>query len=564
MLLSVVFAVPGALWAARHPRGVVDTGLDGLWTVSLSLPAFIVGIFLTYFLSVRAGLLPTRGYVPFVDDPLDNLKHFVLPALTLALAGAPLLYRFLRASLLEEMNAPYIRTARGKGLTERPVVLRHAFRNSLGPSLTMLGLIVGYTLGGTVIIEYVFGIPGLGSLAIESVLNRDYNVLQSVVILVSATFILTSLVVDVLFAALDPRHRLVARVGDVTDTAVGAAPAVRRSSRLPLAAEPGCRGRGVDSGPVILAVIAAPLLTSYGPYTIDPTNSFSPPSTSHWFGTDELGRDLFSRMLYGGRVTLGAMFGATALSMVIGIVWGFAAALGLPVFDEILMRLADVAMAIPQILFGLVFIAAFGTSLVNLIVIVGIVLGPTSARLVRSVVLSEREADYVRAAVAFGATRWSIAAKEIFPEHAPHLGVLAAINMANALLLEAAFSFVGLGVQPPRASWGTILQQGYSNIYYAFYYAAFPAAAIVLVLLLLNVLARSLQVLVGHRVEVTVAARTLEEPPALAVDGLGIQLRARGGVDAPPARRRVRASTSASGWPSSASRGAARRSPPSR
>lgn len=211
VLLSVVFAVPGALWAARHPRGVVDTGLDGLWTVSLSLPAFIVGIFLTYFLSVRAGLLPTRGYVPFVDDPLDNLKHFVLPALTLALAGAPLLYRFLRASLLEEMNAPYIRTARGKGLTERPVVLRHAFRNSLGPSLTMLGLIVGYTLGGTVIIEYVFGIPGLGSLAIESVLKRDYNVLQSVVILVSATFIVTSLVVDVLFAALDPRHRLVAR-----------------------------------------------------------------------------------------------------------------------------------------------------------------------------------------------------------------------------------------------------------------------------------------------------------------------------------------------------------------
>jgi peptide/nickel transport system permease protein len=283
----------------------------------------------------------------------------------------------------------------------------------------------------------------------------------------------------------------------VTDTAVGAAPAVRRSSRLPLPRNPAAVVAGSILALVILAVIAAPLLTSYGPYTIDPTNSFSPPSSSHWFGTDELGRDLFSRMLYGGRVTLGAMFGATALSMIIGIVWGFAAGLGLPVFDEILMRLADVAMAIPQILFGLVFIAAFGTSLVNLIVIVGIVLGPTSARLVRSVVLSEREADYVRAAVAFGATRWSIAAKEIFPNTLSHLGVLAAINMANALLLEAAFSFVGLGVQPPRASWGTILQQGYTNIYYAFYYAAFPAAAIVLVLLLLNVLARSLQVSSG-------------------------------------------------------------------
>jgi len=208
VLLSVVLAVPGALWAARRPRGVVDTATDAVWTVSLSLPAFIAGIFLTYFLAVRTHLLPTRGYVPFLDSPSDNLRHFVLPSLTLALAGAPLLYRFLRASLLEQINEPYVRTARGKGLTERPVVLRHALRNSLGPTLTMLGLIVGYTLGGAVIIEYVFGIPGLGSLAIESVLKRDYNILQSVVILVSAAFILTSLIVDIAYAALDPRHRL--------------------------------------------------------------------------------------------------------------------------------------------------------------------------------------------------------------------------------------------------------------------------------------------------------------------------------------------------------------------
>jgi peptide/nickel transport system permease protein len=244
---------------------------------------------------------------------------------------------------------------------------------------------------------------------------------------------------------------------------------------------------------VVLAVIAAPLLTSYSPYAIDPANAFQPPSSAHWFGTDELGRDIFSRMLYGGRVTLGAALGATALSMVLGIAWGFAAALGVPLLDEVLMRTADVAMAIPQILFGLVFIAAFGTSLLNLVVIVGILLSPTSGRLVRSVVLAEREADYVRAAVAFGATRWSIAAKEIFPNTTSHLAVLAAINMANALLLEASFSFVGLGVQPPRASWGTILQQGYVYIYDAFYYVLFPALAIVLVMLLLNVLARSLQ-----------------------------------------------------------------------
>jgi peptide/nickel transport system permease protein len=244
---------------------------------------------------------------------------------------------------------------------------------------------------------------------------------------------------------------------------------------------------------IAVAVIAAPLLTSHGPDAIDPVNAFGPVSSAHWFGTDELGRDIFSRMLYGGRISLGAALGATALSMVLGIAWGYGAALGPALLDEVLMRTADVTMAIPQILFGLVFIAAFGTSLVNLIVIVGILLSPTSARLVRSVVLVEREADYVRAAVAYGATRWSIAAREIFPNTTSHLGVLAAINAANALLLEASFSFVGLGVQPPRASWGTLLQQGYTYIYDAFNYVLFPALAIVLVMLALNVLARSLQ-----------------------------------------------------------------------
>jgi ABC-type dipeptide/oligopeptide/nickel transport system permease subunit len=285
----------------------------------------------------------------------------------------------------------------------------------------------------------------------------------------------------------------------VSDAAIGAgATARRRGLRLPR--RRGAFIAGSFLALIVLAVIAAPLLTSYGPNAIDPANAFQPPSSAHWMGTDEIGRDIFSRMLYGGRITLGAALGATTLSMVLGIAWGYAAALGVPLVDEVLMRTADVAMAIPQILFGLVFIAAFGTSLLNLIVIVGILLSPPTGRLIRSVVLAEREADYVRAAVAFGATRWSIAAKEIFPNTTSHLGVLVPINMANALLLEASFSFVGLGVQPPRASWGTILQQGYLYIYDAFYYVVFPALAIVLVMLLLNIIARSLQSSPGTRV----------------------------------------------------------------
>jgi peptide/nickel transport system permease protein len=122
--------------------------------------------------------------------------------------AAPLILRFLRASLIEALAAPYVRTAEGKGAGRARVVLRHALRNALLPALTSVGLIFGYTLGGAVLVEYVFGLPGLGSLAVESALKRDYAVLQSVVLLLCAGLILTTLVVDVGSRALDPRLRI--------------------------------------------------------------------------------------------------------------------------------------------------------------------------------------------------------------------------------------------------------------------------------------------------------------------------------------------------------------------
>jgi peptide/nickel transport system permease protein len=127
---------------------------------------------------------------------------------TLAIVASPALLRFLRSSLLEVMNSHYIRTARGKGVAERTVLVRHALRTALVPSLTILGVITGVTLGGAVIIEYMFGLPGLGSLAIDAANTRDYAILQSVTLLVAAMFILTTLAVDVIIALLDPRLRV--------------------------------------------------------------------------------------------------------------------------------------------------------------------------------------------------------------------------------------------------------------------------------------------------------------------------------------------------------------------
>ncbi len=213
IIVAILIAIPAAVLSALKPLGRVDRVVTAISTAGMAFPQFLIGIMLIIVFAVNLEWLPARGYIPFEQDPVGNLIRMILPALTLALASAPLFIRFLRASMIEVLSSSFIRTATGKGLSRWAVVVGHGLRNALIPSLTMLGLVVGYTLGGVVIIEYVFGIPGLGSLAIDAVFKRDYAVLQSVVLLISAMFILTTLVVDLLYGVLDPRLRIGARRG---------------------------------------------------------------------------------------------------------------------------------------------------------------------------------------------------------------------------------------------------------------------------------------------------------------------------------------------------------------
>jgi peptide/nickel transport system permease protein len=252
-------------------------------------------------------------------------------------------------------------------------------------------------------------------------------------------------------------------------------------------------------GLLIISAVAAPLFTPYSPIALAPRDRFQPPSLAHLFGTDELGRDLYTRVLYGGRIALGIGAAATVIAMLIGVAWGFIAAMRRGWVDEVLMRLADAAMAIPTILFALVLVAAFGASTVNLAVIIGLLLAPVTARLARSAALDELTSEYVLAAVASGATRTRILLSEVLPNTLPSLLVLATLNAASAILTEASLSFVGLGVQPPEASWGTLLFQGYQKIYQAIWYPIFPGLVIFLTIWLLNLLADQLQSVMDPR-----------------------------------------------------------------
>jgi peptide/nickel transport system permease protein len=243
---------------------------------------------------------------------------------------------------------------------------------------------------------------------------------------------------------------------------------------------------------IVLLCVCAPLVTGYGPDQIDPSQPFAAASAQHWLGTDEVGRDLLTRLLYGGRLTLMVCAGSVAIAFLLGTVWGMVAADRGGIADEILMRTADIAMAIPQILFALVCVAAFGASLLSLTVITGILLTPSSARMARSVTVQETALDYYLAGIAYGAGKIRLLGREVLPNIFPALASQAAINAASAIILEASLSFVGLGVQPPQTSWGVLLQEGYGYLYNDPTYVLSPAVMILLTVLCLNLVANRL------------------------------------------------------------------------
>jgi peptide/nickel transport system permease protein len=249
----------------------------------------------------------------------------------------------------------------------------------------------------------------------------------------------------------------------------------------------------VAVGLIVLATVGAPLIAPYSPTESDYTKLFAGPSWSHLLGTDEIGRDLLSRILYGGRTSLIVAAFATVISMLVGIAWGFVAGLREGWIGEILMRIADAAMGMPVILLGLVLVAAFGSSTLSLILILGALFAPATARLARSTLLAELRSEYHLAAVSVGATRTRIVITELLPNTLPVLLARASLVAADAIFVEASLSFVGLGVQPPDASWGTLLQQGYTNLYRSYWYPIFPGIMILVAVLALNTLGDSVQ-----------------------------------------------------------------------
>ena len=252
-----------------------------------------------------------------------------------------------------------------------------------------------------------------------------------------------------------------------------------------------------------LAVIAilAPALSPYPPDQQDILNRLAPPSSDHWMGTDDLGRDVLSRVLYGARVSLAVGFVAVGIATVVGTSVGLAAGYAGGRLDTLLMRLVDIVLCFPTFFLILMVIAFLQPSLTNVMAVIGLTAWPSLARLVRGECLTIREREFVQAARGLGLSRARILLVHILPNVLGPIIVTATLGVGSAVLTESALSFLGLGVQPPTPSWGNILTSGKDYLHIAWWLSVFPGLAVLVTVLAYNLLGEGLRDVLDPRLD---------------------------------------------------------------
>ena len=205
MLIAAGIGIPCGIVAAVWRGKAVDQAFSGFAMLGASIPSFWFGLILMQIFAVGLGLFPVAGYGNPGAPLVERLHHLVLPSIVLGVVNSALILRFTRASMLDVLSDDHIRTARAKGLPESRVILRHALRNALIPVITVLGLTFALLIGGAIVTETVFGLPGVGNLVVSAVLRRDYPVIQGALLVIAALYVLINLAIDLLYLAVDPR-----------------------------------------------------------------------------------------------------------------------------------------------------------------------------------------------------------------------------------------------------------------------------------------------------------------------------------------------------------------------
>jgi peptide/nickel transport system permease protein len=211
VLIGLMLGIPAGVLAAVRRGFVADYTTTAVALVGISIPNFFLGLILILVFAVHLDWLPASGYVPFLEDPVENLKRMIMPAFVLGTGLAAVVMRQVRSAMLESLGADYVRTARAKGLSERVVVGVHALRNSLITVVTLVGLQMGALISGAVITEQIFVIPGFGKLTVDAIFERDFPLIQGVVLVAAAGYVIVNLTVDLVYSLINPRIRIAGR-----------------------------------------------------------------------------------------------------------------------------------------------------------------------------------------------------------------------------------------------------------------------------------------------------------------------------------------------------------------
>jgi peptide/nickel transport system permease protein len=616
LLLVYLIAVPLGVFSAVKQDSFADRALTLVLFVLYSLPSFWTAMMLITFLGGGEFLdwfpiygLSSEGAQRLALWPWlgDRVHHLVLPVFCLTYESLAYVSRQMRGSMLEVIRQDYIRTARAKGLAEKTVVLKHALRNSLIPIVTMLAVLLPALIGGSVIVESIFSVPGMGQLSFEAILSRDYPVIMGVTTMAAILTLIGILVADVAYTLVDPRITFAtapltfsprrfltvfAAIAAIVAAALvapslGLSPGrlvIEQGPRIaavilflsvaygvylfageraywrsilrqfnrhrlnqaallgilfllatavfsPLIANdkpivisyqgrmllpalrdylpgPAHRYPGLPGSPDWSELAAAPEAgfsvwpaVTWGPYQIDQGHFLEAPSASHLLGTDEVGRDILARIVYGARIALSVGFVAVGIYIWIGIILGSLAGYYGGWVDMLISRLIEVMISIPTFFLIIAAVAFLEPSIYNVMAAIAFVGWTGTARLVRGEFLRLRNKEFVEATRALGARDLGIIFRHVLPNALTPVLVVATFGVADAILIESALSFLGFGVMPPTPSWGDILSKSRSYYEFAWWLTVFPGLAIFFTVTALNLVGEGVRDAIDPRLK---------------------------------------------------------------
>ena len=497
LLMALIAAVPLGVVAALRPGSIVDHGVRLFCALGVCVPTFVSGLLLIYVFYYLLGLAPdpTGRIDVFTSLPpqrtgflsIDFLlagdiegwwtacRQLILPAVSMALFVIAPLARITRASMLVSLGSDFVRTARSVGLSWHKVVVTYALRNAILPVITIAGIVFSTMLGANVLVEKVFSWPG---------------------VLCARCAALLRLCACARLRAADGwhlragqsrrryllRHRRSQGVDRMTSATLRHSVWILRGNPLTAIAATGVLL-------FVLVAIVGPWIVPYDPVASNVSEALLPPSAAHIAGTDQLGRDVFSRLIIAARLDLAIAVSAVGISFAIGAVVGSFCGYAGGRLDRGVGRFVDVMMAFPLFVLAMAMVAALGNRIENIVIATAIINLPFYIRFARAEVNVRRNVGWVEAARACGESHFSVVLRFLLPNILPAMAVQISLNLGWAILNAAGLSFIGLGVKPPTPEWGIMVAEGARFISTGrWWLVAFPGLALMMAVLCFNLL----------------------------------------------------------------------------